>query len=180
MGPLSQEMSRFLVWLVSLCLGFYFSFLGMFCAQVWSSLDVRWFVDTRCTVIHAILMRSTGFGVVSSICRSPGATCDLSAMCSRCAVIREIHMRSTVYDVVSCIRGSLGVVFTLRAIGSAVRSHSRDIHAEHKIQHSEQHSQERGTDFQLDARWSLFYFEFVYPWFIFSGLICVRAPMSRT
>ena len=38
-------------------------------------------------------------------------------------------------------------MFTLRAIGYAVRDHVRDIRAEHRVQHSEQHLQERGTGY---------------------------------
>ena len=38
-------------------------------------------------------------------------------------------------------------MFTLRAIGYAVRGHARDIRAEHRVQRSEQHLQERETGY---------------------------------
>jgi len=120
-------------------------FLDMLRTQVWSSLDVRLFVDTRCDVIHAGYVWSTWFGIVSRIRRSPSVIFALSSVDTRCDVIHEIHVRSTGYGVVSRIRRSPGIVFTLSAIGYAMRGHTRDTRAEHGVRRSEQHTQEHET-----------------------------------
>jgi len=66
---------------------------------------------------------------------------------TRCDVIHEIHVQSTGYGVVSRISRSPGVMFTLSAIGYAMRGHTRDTRAEHEVRRSEQHTQEHETGY---------------------------------